>query len=150
MRASLSVEEAASPGLLFTHRAGPGLGWQRPIRGAGELRAFRRTKPRTYQLGDAGDVCVRRGFPPVEILFAFLELRTFQPTNADDPMKLQQDPRHPFGASLIDAGLDPAAGPIRPPLAIEEPRSPRELVPIHARVKTTSEVLLSVPRPSHV
>src|SRR5207249_1970846 len=66
------------------------------------------------------------------------------------PLESRQHLRHTADVGLIDPSLNAALALARPALAVEEPRCPRELVPIHSRVKNTSAGLLSVPRPSHV
>src|SRR5439155_21221771 len=51
------------------------------------------------------------------------------------------------GPGLTDARLTSALALCRPPFPVEEPRCPRKLMPVHARVKNTSAGVLSVPRP---
>src|SRR5688572_5887232 len=97
------------------------------------------------------DIRPRGHFPPVEILLACFDVSTLEPPDTNDPLELEQHRRHAMRTRLVDARLHAARLVLRgPALAIEESRCPCELVPIHARVKTTSKVLLSVPRPSHV
>src|SRR5439155_8422793 len=89
-------------------------------------------------------------YPPVEILFAFLHVRAFETSDADDAVEFDQYSRHAIGPRLVDARLNAALALACPPFAVEEPRRPCERVPIHPRVKNTSAGVVSVPRPSHV
>src|SRR5688572_13962393 len=157
IRAALAVEEAAGPRALLTRRTRPDRRRQLSAQRLLELGTLHGAEPRTDEVRNMRDVRTRGRLPPVEILLSFLDQRPLETSDADAPLELHEHRRHAVGAGgLIDLrmGLSSTAAclrdRVRPPFSIEEPCCPCELVPIHARLKTTSEVLLSVPRTSHV
>src|SRR5437773_11566655 len=131
--ASLAVKEATRPGEFLAHRAWPDHRGQRSSQRALKLRALHGTEPRTDQLCDPRNIRPRCRFPVVERLLPLLEHRPLQPSDADDPLELDEDFGHPIEARLVDPRLDSAFRPVRPALSIKETRRPRQVVRAHSR-----------------
>src|SRR5437764_14122206 len=75
-RRSLAVEEPTRPRQLLTHRAGPDDRREGAPKSRLKLGPLDRTKPRSDQLGDSGEIGSRRRLPVVERLLALLEDRS--------------------------------------------------------------------------
>src|SRR5712692_11910983 len=133
VRAAFAVEEPAGPSELFARRTRPDDRSQRKPKCALELGALHRPEPRPDQLSHTGDVWPRRRDPVIDIDFARLDRWSTDPADPDDPLELQQDLGNAVGIRLIDPRLNAAVDAVRPPLPVEESRSPRQLVPIHPR-----------------
>jgi len=130
--APLAIEEASGPCELLAGRGRPDRGRQGQSERPLELVALHRTKPRPDEVSDTRDVRSRSRFPPIQILFAFLDRRTLEATNTNDALELEEHLRHVMRIRLVDSRLDSAPGAIRPSLSVEEPRCPRKIVSIHA------------------
>src|SRR5688572_15919914 len=111
-----------------------------------ELEQLHVTEPRRQEIQQEVDVGLARYDPVVEILPVRLADRTADPPQAiQSCLKANERNGNAVVVGLVDLRTNAARVLFRgPPLAIEESRCPCELVPIHARVKTTTEVLLSV------